>query len=33
MHWTYDELMALPADLYDELYAWLNESHPVLDEE
>jgi len=26
MHWTYDELLALPVDVYDELVAWVLES-------
>jgi hypothetical protein len=25
MHWTYDDLMALPVDVYDELVAWILE--------
>lgn len=29
MRWSYDELMNLPADLYDELVKWLNETQPV----
>lgn len=33
MHWSYDDLMALPVDVYDELIAWLHEDadkHPLL---
>lgn len=26
MHWTLDDLLALPPETYDELAAWLNES-------
>lgn len=25
MHWTYDDVLALDADVYDELVVWLNE--------
>ncbi len=27
MHWTLDEVLGLPADLYGELVAWINETH------
>jgi hypothetical protein len=33
MHWTYDDLLALPASLYPELVAYLNESAGVVDED
>jgi hypothetical protein len=26
MHWTYDELLALPIDVYEELVAWVLET-------
>jgi hypothetical protein len=25
MHWTYDELLALPSDVYEELVMWVRE--------
>jgi hypothetical protein len=28
MHWTYDELLALPAEVYDVLVDWLNATAP-----
>jgi hypothetical protein len=28
MHWTYDDLLALPARLYPELVEYLNDSAP-----
>jgi hypothetical protein len=26
MHWSYDELLALPQDLYEELVTWVAEA-------
>jgi hypothetical protein len=31
MRWSYGDLMDLPADLYDELVAWLMETKPSMD--
>lgn len=30
MHWSYGDLMNLPADLYPELIDWLNETKPAV---
>jgi hypothetical protein len=32
MHWTYDELRALPVDVYEELIAWTLERQEALTE-
>lgn len=32
MHWTYDELLALPIGIYEELVAWVLESQHERDE-
>lgn len=31
MHWTYDDLMALPSHIYEELVAWVVESAEARD--
>jgi hypothetical protein len=33
MHWTYDDLLALPVDIYDELVAWVTEAREQRDRE
>jgi hypothetical protein len=33
MHWTYDELLALPHEIYEELVIWVTEARDATPDE